>query len=123
MHELERVQENRAFRVRLLALEERHFTLLEKVLEAQEQQAAMVARAVEAIEEDCQVLDTILSLGVSFVLPTTQSLVLALPAPWQSLAMNTWADVQQCPFDQSPLSRHACAPEVVQSESGVLDPP
>lgn len=43
----------------------------------------MVARAVEAMEEDYWVLDPILNLVVTFIPPAALPLVLALPAPWQ----------------------------------------
>lgn len=43
----------------------------------------MVAQAVETTKEDCQVLDTILALVVSSVLPSTQPLPQAPPGPWQ----------------------------------------
>lgn len=46
-----------------------HIILLKRMLEAQEQQASMVAWEVKATEKDSQVLDTILALEVSFVLP------------------------------------------------------
>lgn len=65
------------FQERLLAFQKRHIALLEKMLEVQEQQAAMVAQAVKATEEDCQVLDTILALVVTFILPTVH--------PWPHL--------------------------------------
>lgn len=57
---------------RLLALEERH-------LEVQKWQAAMVARVVEAMEEDHYVLDTVLALVVAFML----SAAIDPPAPSQ----------------------------------------
>ncbi|KYO41629.1 hypothetical protein Y1Q_0006381 [Alligator mississippiensis] len=64
-------QECWAFWERLSALEEGHIAILKRMLECQEWQAAMVARAVDTAEEECQVLDTILALVVSFVPPTS----------------------------------------------------
>ncbi|KYO30180.1 hypothetical protein Y1Q_0022417 [Alligator mississippiensis] len=82
-------------RDRLLTLKVRHITLLKRMLEAQEQQVTMVARAVKAVKEDHLMLDSILALEVTFVSPTTQPLALALPAPWQlpaaQLQASQWA--------------------------------
>ncbi|KYO18744.1 hypothetical protein Y1Q_0009177 [Alligator mississippiensis] len=91
---LERDLEDSVFWKRLLALKERHIILLEKMLEAQEQQAIMLARAEEATVEDCQVLDTIL----------TWYHLLPRPQPWPCLPPGshllqasqwTWAEVKQ----------------------------
>ncbi|KYO31367.1 hypothetical protein Y1Q_0009066 [Alligator mississippiensis] len=56
----ERDWADQEFRDRLLALEERH-------LEAQELQAALVAKAVETIVEDHWLLDTVLALAFAFM--------------------------------------------------------
>ncbi|KYO25181.1 hypothetical protein Y1Q_0001800 [Alligator mississippiensis] len=60
-----------------------HRLLEKRHLWAQEQQTVMVARAVEAMREDCPVLDTILALAVAFVPSTAQPLAVAPPVPWQ----------------------------------------
>ncbi|KYO48320.1 hypothetical protein Y1Q_0024687 [Alligator mississippiensis] len=70
----ERDRVDQKFWDRLLALENRH-------LEAQKWQAAMVARVVEAMEEDCQVLDAILALAITFLPPAAQPPTTAPPAP------------------------------------------
>ncbi|KYO45019.1 hypothetical protein Y1Q_0007330 [Alligator mississippiensis] len=62
------------FRDRLLALEERH-------LDAQEMQAALVAWVVETKEKDCQVLDTILALVLTFMPLATLLPATDPPAP------------------------------------------
>ncbi|KYO35138.1 hypothetical protein Y1Q_0001025 [Alligator mississippiensis] len=67
----------------LLALEERYIALLETMVEAQKQQAAMFGRVVEATEEDRRVLDTMLALAITFIPPTALPPVIAPPAPWQ----------------------------------------
>ncbi|KYO29469.1 hypothetical protein Y1Q_0022709 [Alligator mississippiensis] len=83
------------FRVCLLALEERH-------MEALEQQTVLMAKAVEAMEVDRWVLDTILALAVAFMLPAVLLLTTALPSPWQSPTTQqqapswTWAELQSC---------------------------
>ncbi|KYO22603.1 hypothetical protein Y1Q_0003125 [Alligator mississippiensis] len=59
----QRDQVDQEFRDRLLALEERR-------VEALVQQAVLVARAVKVMEEDCQVLATVLALAVTFMLPS-----------------------------------------------------
>lgn len=43
----------------------------------------MVVQVVVAMDKDCQVLDTILALEVSFVTPDAQLPSQALPGPWQ----------------------------------------
>ncbi|KYO31831.1 hypothetical protein Y1Q_0022893 [Alligator mississippiensis] len=78
---------------RLLALEGCHN-------EALQWQAVLVARAAETMEEDHQVLDTILALVVTFVLPAALLPAAAPLAPWQLLAIQqqappwAWAEVQ-----------------------------
>ncbi|KYO45857.1 hypothetical protein Y1Q_0021492 [Alligator mississippiensis] len=63
--EQERNWEDHVFQERNLAIEEKHIALLEMIHESQEHQAAMVAPAVKASEEDFWVLDTILALAIS----------------------------------------------------------
>ncbi|KYO32395.1 hypothetical protein Y1Q_0020354 [Alligator mississippiensis] len=75
----ERDCEDWAFRNKLLALKDRPIALLKRMLETQEQQVAMVPRAVEDTE-DRQVLDTILAPVVSFVPPAAQPPALVPPA-------------------------------------------
>ncbi|KYO18924.1 hypothetical protein Y1Q_0018900 [Alligator mississippiensis] len=58
------------------ALEERHLILLKKLLKDQEEQCAMVHQVVEATEEDHHVLNTMLSLAVTFMPPGIQLLAL-----------------------------------------------
>ncbi|KYO19026.1 hypothetical protein Y1Q_0018976 [Alligator mississippiensis] len=74
-HEVARDWESQVFRDRLLALE--------KNLEAQEWQVCMVARAVEDMEEGHWVLDTILTLVVTLMLPAALTLAPTPHAPWQ----------------------------------------
>ncbi|KYO21942.1 hypothetical protein Y1Q_0000596 [Alligator mississippiensis] len=83
---VERDWVDQVFQDRFLAFKKRHFTLLERMVEAQKQQATMVARIVGAMEEDHQVLDTIMALAVTFMLSATQLQVFQL----------AWAGVQQC---------------------------
>ncbi|KYO23970.1 hypothetical protein Y1Q_0004572 [Alligator mississippiensis] len=61
-----------------LTTEERHLPILERMLEAQKQQAVIVGWAVEAIEEDCWVLDT--TMVVTFMSPHAKSPCQAEPA-------------------------------------------
>lgn len=42
-----------------------------------------MAMAAEATEDNCHVLNTILAMAVSFVLPTVLPQTVALPGPWQ----------------------------------------
>ncbi|KYO39336.1 hypothetical protein Y1Q_0016298 [Alligator mississippiensis] len=68
--------EDQVFQKRLLALKEWH-------IEDLEWQAVLLARTVEATEEYHWVLDTILALAVTFVLPTALPRGAGLLAPWQ----------------------------------------
>ncbi|KYO36534.1 hypothetical protein Y1Q_0024249 [Alligator mississippiensis] len=70
-------QVDQEFRVQLLALNQ-------KSMEALQEQDALMVRAVEAKEEDRQVLDTVLALVVAFVLPTALPLTIAPSAPSQA---------------------------------------
>ncbi|KYO43748.1 hypothetical protein Y1Q_0015288 [Alligator mississippiensis] len=56
---------------RLLALKERDTVLLERMLKAHEWQAAMMAQAMEEMEEEGWVLDTILAMADTFMLLST----------------------------------------------------
>ncbi|KYO37779.1 hypothetical protein Y1Q_0022058 [Alligator mississippiensis] len=53
-------------------LKEKHLTLLERIVVAQDHQSTMVHWVVEVTEKDCWVLDTIVALTLSFVLPDAQ---------------------------------------------------
>ncbi|KYO37261.1 hypothetical protein Y1Q_0008951 [Alligator mississippiensis] len=64
------------FRVQFLALKC-------EWMEALWEQNAILARAVQAMDDDYCVLDTILALVVSFVLPSAWLLIVVLPTPWQ----------------------------------------
>lgn len=66
-------------------LKKRHINLLERMLGVQEWQASMVTKGMKAMEEDHRMLDTILALAVSFLLPTAQPLALALQPPGSCL--------------------------------------
>lgn len=79
-HEQEKGWEEGAYCAQLLELKDRHITLLNRMVTIQEQQASMAAPAVGAAEEDYQVLDSILALTTSFMLPT------ASPSPSCRLA-------------------------------------
>ncbi|KYO39397.1 hypothetical protein Y1Q_0021055 [Alligator mississippiensis] len=57
--------------------------LEEHCIEALEQQAVLVARVVEVMEEDQWVLDTILALEVTFVVADALPLATAPPISWQ----------------------------------------
>ncbi|KYO48887.1 hypothetical protein Y1Q_0020234 [Alligator mississippiensis] len=62
------------------ALEEWH-------IDALEQQAVVIARAVEVMEEDRRMLDTIMALTVALVPSTVLPLTTALSGPWQPPAI------------------------------------
>ncbi|KYO20768.1 hypothetical protein Y1Q_0012632 [Alligator mississippiensis] len=63
------------FWAQLLDLEHEYVDILRE-------QYTILAQAVQTTDNDCQVLDTILSLVVTFVAPTAWPLTLALPALW-----------------------------------------
>ncbi|KYO28970.1 hypothetical protein Y1Q_0009797 [Alligator mississippiensis] len=46
------------------------------------EQTSVLGRAVQATDNDRQVLDTVLALVVAFVPPTSWPLTLTPPAPW-----------------------------------------
>ncbi|KYO33640.1 hypothetical protein Y1Q_0008789 [Alligator mississippiensis] len=77
-------------RAQLLALECEY-------MEALQQQGTVMAKAVQAMEEDCQGLDTI--LAVTFMPLASLPMTRALPAPWQlpttqQAPLWAWREVQ-----------------------------
>ncbi|KYO43352.1 hypothetical protein Y1Q_0017629 [Alligator mississippiensis] len=50
------------------------------------EQNVILARAVQATDDDCLALDTVLALVIAFMLPASQPLTVALPVPWESPA-------------------------------------
>lgn len=67
-------------------------------MEAMGWKVALVAKSVEAMEEDHRVLDTVLALVITFMPLTALPLAIAIPAPWQLATTNNqgppWAWIE-----------------------------
>ncbi|KYO46231.1 hypothetical protein Y1Q_0021768 [Alligator mississippiensis] len=70
-------QVDQEFQMQLLVLEREQVEALWK-------QTVVLAREMQATDDECQVLETVLALAVIFVPPTAQPQTLALPGPWQA---------------------------------------
>lgn len=52
-------------------------------MEALQEKSALMTKAMEAMQYDCQVLDTVLALAITFMLPVALTPTVAAPGPWQ----------------------------------------
>lgn len=75
------------------------------MVDTQEQQASVVAWAVVDTQEDCWVLNSILALVTSFMLPSAQPLAQALPATWQPPTAQPQAQAQGSGPGRRPYAR------------------
>ncbi|KYO35522.1 hypothetical protein Y1Q_0008081 [Alligator mississippiensis] len=69
-------QTHQDFQAKLLALECKWFQVVQEL-------NTILGWAVQVMDDDHRVLDSVLALAVMFVPPTAQPLTLALYAPWQ----------------------------------------